>query len=1031
MPPSAMVKALKLTPDIRQYVWAPLLVLIVGLAATAAVSWQMWRMAEAKDADRFTTHVGQTRQNLNTQMEAYSALLRDTAALFSSAHGAGRREFRTHVEHLELRMPVSSGLPGAPSLPRYPALLGVGWVEREPAASPGETQITGPRFGLADSADRYAIAFLEPAEWRKQVAGDPGIFTRRESLEAMAQARDSGNVTASTRIDMIQEFWAGTRSGIHLFRPVYQGGRLPATVAERRRKLQGLIDAALQTDELFARAHGGIARREVTLEVYDGSRAERASLIYRSEGAQPSPEAMRAPRLVTTMAADIAARSWTLVFRTKPEFEAASDRKLVAPVILIGVLISLLLAGANLFQSRARSALNASEKRYRRLFETSPDGVFLFDAESGLLTDANPYLVELLGVSREKLIGRTLWESGLFTNPDLGRKAFRVLQDNDSYRYEQLPITGPDGKPWYVDFTCNAYKASGKRVMQCNVRNITDRKRAEDALRDSEERYRTLVEVSPQGVWIADRDGALTYVNQYWIEYSGMSLAQSLGTGWHSQIHPEDRQRMLEAWRTALDTGSMLETELRLRRTADSIHRWHIVRSVPVRDTAGRIDRWLGVFVDIHERKQTEQERADMLVREQMLRTEAEAANRAKDDFLATLSHELRTPLNAILGWTQTLQLGDTTKSALLRALGQIETSANAQAKLINDLLNVADIGAGRLRLEIQPVSLIPLVESVIESLGPAMAARDIVFKSELDPVAGTISGDPGRLQQIVWNLLSNAVKFTARGGHITITLRQRTPDVELSVIDDGDGISAEFLPFVFDRFRQADESIKRRHGGLGLGLAIVRHLAELHGGSVSAHSDGKGHGARFSVRLPIRAIQPAGSRLDAVDAPAAATPAAAFVARRPQPLTGLRIVSVDDDSGTREMLHEALVRAGARVASAASAREALVLLQSVRPDVLVSDIGLPDEDGYDLIRQVRSLPADAGGKTPSIALTGYARLQDQQAVLAAGYQAFLAKPVNLSELVAVLIELGGKRKGAYSAMPGTTQAAVRGSRAE
>ncbi len=540
--------------------------------------------------------------------------------------------------------------------------------------------------------------------------------------------------------------------------------------------------------------------------------------------------------------------------------------------------------------------------------------------------------------------------------------------------------------------------------MQCNVRNITDRKRAEDGLRDSEERYRSLVEISPQGVWIVGRNGSPEFINQYWVEYSGLTLEQSVHGEWMNQIHPDEREKAIETWRQARASDAAYESELRMRRASDGQYRWHLARGVPVHDADGRTEKWLVVLVDIDERKQTEQERVELLQREHALRTQAEAANRAKDDFLATLSHELRTPLNAILGWTQTLQEGEADRATVRRALAQIDASANAQAKLINALLNVADIGSGRLRLDIQPVDLISLIDSIVESLRPAIVARGITLERRIDPDVGTLSGDPARLQQIVWNLLSNAVKFTRPGGRITLGLARKDAQVEVSVADDGEGISAAFLPYVFDRFRQADASIKRRHGGLGLGLAIVRHLTELHGGTVMAQSEGEGRGARFAVVLPIRSLYEAGPAQPATVAPRA-TDAGVAPRTKPKPgLTGLRILSVDDDPNTREMLQEALQRAGAEVTSAASAPEALEKLQSLRPDVLVSDIGLPEEDGYELVRKVRALNAASGGNTPAVALTGYARDQDYKAAMAAGYQEFVAKPVNLEELYSAIL---------------------------
>jgi signal transduction histidine kinase len=411
---------------------------------------------------------------------------------------------------------------------------------------------------------------------------------------------------------------------------------------------------------------------------------------------------------------------------------------------------------------------------------------------------------------------------------------------------------------------------------------------------------------------------------------------------------------------------------------------------------------------------QSEEERARLREREQMLRLQAEAvtsdaqaASRMKDEFLANLSHELRTPLNAILGWTQTLQTGDTRKETVLRALSQIEQSARAQAKLIDDLLNISDIVAGRMRLEVRPMCLVPSINAAVETLYPAINAKAIHLETVFDLDADVISGDPGRVRQIMWNLLSNAVKFTPRQGRIRVALCREESHAAIAVTDSGNGIAPEFLPYVFDRFRQADASTRKPHRGLGLGLAIARHLAEMHGGTVEVYSAGEGQGSTFTLRLPVAALWK-----DKANAGAAAQRETVPIEPPPRRLrlAGLRILTVDDDNNTRDMLQEALARAGAEVCAAASAQEALDKLQRFRPDVLVSDIGMPNVDGCDLLHQVRVLPAERGGATPAIALTGYARDDDRAATHEAGYQAIAIKPVNLDELVSTILDVAAPR---------------------
>ena len=380
-----------------------------------------------------------------------------------------------------------------------------------------------------------------------------------------------------------------------------------------------------------------------------------------------------------------------------------------------------------------------------------------------------------------------------------------------------------------------------------------------------------------------------------------------------------------------------------------------------------------------------------LVVLEREARAEAQAADRAKDEFLATLSHELRTPLNAILGWVTMLRGGKVREDRHARALEVIERNARTQARLIEDLLDVSRIITGKVRLELHALQIGPIAQTVVDALRPGADAKGIELHTELDPTVGHVMGDAARLQQILWNLLSNAIKFTPPGGRIFLTLTERAAEVELTVRDTGVGIASDFLPHVFERFRQADSSTTRTHSGVGLGLAIVRHLVELHGGRISADSDGPDRGSTFVVRLPL-AARGAGT--------GAAPERPARIA-----LEGIRVLLVDDDQDTREMLGEALGTAGATVVSVGSADEALLRLQDEGADVLVSDIGMPDVDGFALIRRVRQLPGEVG-RLPAVALTAYARPEDRQHAIEAGFQVHLPKPVEIPALLSSLATL-------------------------
>ncbi len=413
------------------------------------------------------------------------------------------------------------------------------------------------------------------------------------------------------------------------------------------------------------------------------------------------------------------------------------------------------------------------------------------------------------------------------------------------------------------------------------------------------------------------------------------------------------------------------------------------------------LGRQIGLFVErtrAEERlRASERDLRESLEREHAARDEAEAASRAKDEFLATISHELRAPLTPILLWTRMLQARSLDETTTTRALRAIETNAHAQAQLVEDLLDVSRIVTGKLRLDVDAVVLSEVVERALESVRPAADAKGVALAVVLDGAPAVVGGDPGRLQQVVWNLLSNAVKFTARGGHVEVRLAARERDVELTVRDDGTGISPEFLPRVFERFRQADGGSTRAQGGLGLGLAIVKYLVELHGGQVSAESGGENRGATFTVRLPRRPVAsaPRGTASGA-DAPVLAR----------ERLRDRRVLVVDDDEDTRHALRAVLARAGAEVRLADSAAAAMDALHGWRPDALVSDLGLPGEDGFALLRRIRALPAADGGEVPAVALTGYARAEDRIRGIEAGFQRHVVKPVDPVELVDVVATL-------------------------
>jgi PAS domain S-box-containing protein len=526
-------------------------------------------------------------------------------------------------------------------------------------------------------------------------------------------------------------------------------------------------------------------------------------------------------------------------------------------------------------------------------------------------------------------------------------------------------------------------------------RDITERKQALSALKESEERFRNMANNAPFMVWVTDSTGYCTFLSETWYEFTAQTEETGLGFGWVNALHPEDREYAMKVFLAANERQEAYRVEFRVRRS-DGGYSWALDVAAPRFTESGQFEGFIGSAIDITERKQVETERDMVLQLEQTARAEAERANRIKDEFLAVLSHELRSPLNPILGWSQLLQSGKLSAAKTVQALETIERNARLQSQLIEDLLDVSRILQGKLRLNVAPVNIATIILSALETVQLAAEAKKIQIQTILNPDIGLVVGDTGRLQQIVWNLLSNAVKFTPEGGRVEVRLAQIEHQVQIQVSDTGKGIIPDFLPYVFEHFRQEDGATTRKFGGLGLGLAIVRQLIELHGGRVFAESPGEGQGATFTVRLPLLNDDSRTQEETAVNSSKSADLSSL-------PLAGLRILVVDDEPDSRDFVAFVLEEAGAEVIAVSSAAEALQSIAQTAPDLLVSDIGMPEMDGYMLIRHIRTqLPPEYRGLA-AIALTAYAGEANERQVLQAGFQKHLSKPIDPSELIATV----------------------------
>ena len=652
----------------------------------------------------------------------------------------------------------------------------------------------------------------------------------------------------------------------------------------------------------------------------------------------------------------------------------------------------------------------------RATLEATTDGILVTD-EKGKVTDFNDKYLAMWKIPWRSLEGGTPVDvrelaSRNFADP---HRFFSRIAEIDSTSQDSLDVLQlEDGR--IFERSSKVLSVEGRSVGRLwSFRDVTQSYRTEIASRQ----LAAIVAFSDDAIVGKDLNSVITSWNYGAERIFGYTAEEMIGTS-IMRLIPPDRQTEEQEILSRIRRGERVDHFETIRLAKDGRQLNISVTVSPIKDSAGRVVGASKVARDITERKNAEatlkkvseeaeeanRQRLLLLDSERVARSQAERASRMKDEFLATLSHELRTPLNAVVGWANLLRSGKPTTNELRKGLETIERNARIQAQIIEDLLDMSRIISGKVRLNVQRIDLPNVLNQSIETVRATADAKSIHLDSVIDLDAGTILGDPDRLQQVFWNLLNNAIKFTPVGGEVQVVVKSVTTYIEVSVVDTGEGIAPEFLPYVFDRFLQGDASITRHHGGLGLGLAIVKQLVELHGGYVRVRSGGIGKGATFTVRLPLRAIY---SELQEESGHLEATPQASQTFPDVS-LTNVHILVVDDDVDASELVKRMLEIAGATVSTAGSASEAMERILATRPDVLVCDLGMPGEDGYSLIRKLRALEESQEGTLPAIALTAYARWEDRTRAIRSGFQNHLAKPVEPAELLAVVSGLARRR---------------------
>lgn len=921
----------------------PYLILILGFCFTLLVYYYFSKLTLEQDRINFDRQVQQIQDQIRLRVETSITLLRAGTGLFAASDSVDAHEFESFVKQISLDK-------------NYKGVQGIGFSLKFTPAEKANVIARLKSEGVKDfkvwpdespRSEYNAIIYLQPATTRNQLALGYDMATEPVRRQAMEAARNSGNPTASRRVQLVQEQdvpGPEKQPGFLIYVPLYRKNAPISSPEERRKALIGFVYSPYRLGDFLE----PVSAETVSFQIYDGSEVNPENLLNAT-----GSDAVEKPLFIDTKTQPVAGRTWTILFATKPSFEQRSSRSLLKYTLLAGALLSLLFAAVTRSEIHARSRAERSAEEVKQsettirntLKERERTQIALRETAEALREANERALLEY-----ERLLERIkALAQALGTARELNA-IFRALRQFTN-------VTVP----------CNGFFVSLYDPLR-DVRTACYGWADGDELDVSNLPPMAVTTTGPNSR--AVRTGEVIITNDY---MRATQANPGVIVGPDNGLRPDSSMAVPMAV-----MGRIIGT-IEVQSYEKNVYRAEHVTamSMAANLTAVAI------------------ENVRLLKLERTAREAAEESNRLKDEFLATVSHELRTPLTAILGWSRLLEGGTLDDSTVRQAVETIGRNAKAQAQIVDDILDVSRIITGNLYLDLHPLEVVPVVENAINVVRPTADAKGIKVDTYFDSTPAMVSGDANRLQQVVWNLLSNAVKFTNSGGQVCVKVSQGGGAVEMSVSDTGQGINKEFLPYVFDRFRQADSTTTRQHGGLGLGLAIARHLVEIHGGVIRAESKGEGRGATFTIRLPLLEAS--------VGTMGVAEQNQHQLAQSPQLLSGLNVLLVDDDSDTLTLMTTALKKRQANVTAVSSAVEAIQAITRKRPDVLVSDIAMPDEDGYGLIEKIRLLENGMLDKIPAVAITAYAKEEDRERALSAGFQIYLAKPVELTELISVV----------------------------